>query len=651
MKVPILLPNIFNHPFTYESGINLKVGDYVVVPFGKSKITGVVWDEFEKKNNRNFKTKNVLKKLDVTPLKKTTIKFLNWFSEYNIIPKGMALKLVLLSSNAVEKFQKDTYKIFDANIKKNSIKLSDEQKKSLKKMNVFNQKFRVHVLQGTTGSGKTIVYFEALKDIINKGFQGLILLPEIGLTGQFEKKFLEFFGFTPAVWHSGVTKKNKEIIWSGIVNGEIKVVIGARSSLFLPFKKLGLIIVDEEHDQSYKQDEGVTYNARDMAISRASFENIPINLITAVPSIETYENIKKGKYTISKIEQRYKNASLPNYEIINLNETKLEKQSWLSKKIIDKVNFHLDRNDQVLFFLNRRGFSPHVLCNKCFNSYSCPNCSINLVYHKNKNNLLCHYCGFKSSLKRSCIKEDDCEFIFSGPGVERISEEVKKIFPFKKTVIFSSDTMNKKNSSEILEKIINNKIQILIGTQLISKGFHFPNLNCIVVVDIDLLSQGHDLRGAEKNLQLYHQLSGRAGRAGKSATVYFQTYNLNTKMIVDITNKDPDIFLSKELEIRRENNLPPFQRFIALIITGNNERELEKESYKFKSFIENLVEGRVLGPVNAPIFRLKRKFRVRLLVRGRKSLKMQNSLAKAIQKFKFSRGMKLSVDVDPINFN
>ena len=211
MKVPILLPNIFNHPFTYESDLKLKVGDYVVVPFGKSKITGVVWDEFEKKNNRNFKIKNVLKKLDVVPLKKTTIKFLNWFSEYNIIPKGMALKLVLLSSNAVEKIQKDAYKIFETNIKKNSIKLSEEQKKSLKKMNVSNQKFRVHVLQGTTGSGKTMVYFEALKAIINKGFQGLILLPEIGLTGQFEKKFIEFFGFTPAVWHSGITKKKKKL--------------------------------------------------------------------------------------------------------------------------------------------------------------------------------------------------------------------------------------------------------------------------------------------------------------------------------------------------------------------------------------------------------------------------------------------------------
>ena len=651
MKFPILLPNIFNHPFTYESDLNLKVGDYVVVPFGKSKITGVVWDEFEKKNNKNFKLKSVLKKLNVTPLKKTTIKFLNWFAEYNIIPKGMALKLVLLSSNAIEKFQQEVFKTFNTNIRASTIKLSEEQKRSLKKMNISNQKFRVHVLQGTTGSGKTIVYFSALKEIIKKDFQGLILLPEIGLTSQFEKKFLEFFGITPAVWHSGISKKKKEIIWSGVANGEIKVVIGARSSLFLPFKKLGLIIVDEEHDQSYKQDEGVTYNARDMAISRASFENIPINLITAVPSIETFENVKKGKYSISRLEKRYQNASLPNYEIINLNETKLEKQSWLSKKIIEKVNFHLDKDDQVLFFLNRRGFSPYVLCSKCFNSYSCPNCSINLVYHKNKNNLLCHYCGFRTSLKRTCIKDGDCEIIFSGPGVERISEEVKKKFPTKKIEIFSSDTMNKKDSIIKLEKIINNQVQILVGTQLISKGFHFPNLNCIVVVDIDLSSHGHDLRGAEKNLQLYHQLSGRAGRAGKPATVYFQTLNNNHKMILDLTNSNPNIFLDRELDIRKKNKLPPFQRFISLILTGENEVKLEKEAYKFKTFIENKLTGKILGPVNAPIFRLKKRYRIRLLIRGEKTLKLQNSLAAAIPNYKFQPGIKLSVDVDPINFN
>ena len=652
MKVPILLPNIFNHPFTYESSnLDLKIGDYVIVPFGKSKITGVVWNEFEKDKKKKYLIKKVIQKLKIPSLKNNTIKFLNWFSEYNMVPKGMTLKLLLLSSNVVEKFPEKNYLIYKGKLKDNNIKLSQKQKQSLKKMNISNDKFRVHVLQGTTGSGKTMVYFEALKQLIIKGFQGLIMLPEIGLTGQFEKKFVEYFGFNPAIWHSGVTKKNKEIIWSGVANGEIRVVIGARSSLFLPFKKLGLVIVDEEHDQSYKQDEGVRYNARDMAISRTSFENVPINLITAVPSIETYDNIKKGKYTISRLNERFKNASMPNYEIINLNQTKLEPQSWLSKEIIEKVNLHLEKKNQILFFLNRRGFSPYVLCKKCLINYSCPNCSINLVFHKYKKNLLCHYCGYKTQLYRNCQKEGNCDFVFSGPGVERIAEEVKNIFPSKKSVIFSSDTMNKKKSSIILEKIINNEIQILIGTQLISKGFHFPSLNCIVVVDIDLSSQGHDLRGAEKNLQLYHQLSGRAGRTGKPATVYFQTYNLNTKMISDITNKNPDIFLDKELELRKSNNLPPFQRFVALIITGNDEKILEKEAIRFKNFIESSVHGKVLGPVNAPIFRLKKKFRVRLLIRGKKSLKVQSSLSNVISKFKFISGIKLTVDVDPINFN
>ncbi len=651
MKFPILLPNIFNHPFTYESNIKLKVGDYVLVPFGKSQATGVVWNEFEKKNDKNFKIKKITKRIEIRPLKKETINFLNWFAEYNIIPKGMALKLVLLSSKVIEKLSKDKYENFRFKLKSNSIKLTNEQQNSVKKMKILNDKFRVHVLQGTTGSGKTIVYFEALKTILNKGYQGLIMLPEIGLTNQFEKKFIEFFGFKPAIWHSGITKKKKEIIWSGIASGEIKVIIGARSSLFLPFNKLGLIIVDEEHDQSYKQDEGIIYNARDMAISRASFENIPINLVTAVPSIETYENIKKGKYSISRLENRYMNASLPNYEVINLNHVKLNNQSWLSDEIIKKVNLHLEKNDQVLFFLNRRGFSPNVLCNKCFNTYSCPNCSVNLVYHKNKNNLLCHYCGFKAYLERNCSKEGKCNFIFSGPGVERISEEVKKNFPSKNIEIFSSDTMNKKSSKEKLERIINNQIHILVGTQLISKGFHFPNLNCIVVVDIDLSSQGHDLRGAEKNLQLYHQLSGRAGREGKPSTVYFQTYNTNTKMISDITNGNPEIFLGKELEIRKKNHLPPFQRFISLILTGDNEKKLEEEAYKFKVFVKNKINGKILGPVNAPFFRLKKKYRIRFLIRGSKTMKLQNSLAEIIHYYRFPTGIKLSVDVDPISFN
>ena len=651
MKVPILLPKVFNHPFTYETSLKLKLGDYVEVPFGNSKTVGVVWDDFEKNQFKKFKTKKVIKKLNLPNLNKKMVKFINWFSEYNIIPKGMALKLSLSSNDILEKFPEDELKNFSNHHKKKEFELTKSQEESLKRLEKKNNEFRVHVVQGVTGSGKTIVYFHAIKKILERSKQCLILLPEIGLISQFEKKFTEFFGFNPAVWHSGITPRKRKIIWSGVVNNKLKVVIGARSSLFLPFKDLGLIVVDEEHDQSFKQDEGVIYNARDMAISRAYFENFPINLVTSIPSLETFNNIKKGKFSVSKISERFRKASLPNYEIINLNKTKLEPNSWLSKEIIEKVKLHLSKNDQILFFVNRRGFSPNVFCKKCLKIFSCPNCSINMVYHKTKEILLCHYCGYKSKINTECKDNKSCDLVFYGPGVERIAEEVKKKFPTKNQLIFSSDTMNKKNSKDLLKQIVDNNIQILVGTQLISKGFHFPHLNCIVVVDIDLNSQGHDLRGTEKNLQLYHQLSGRAGRAGKPATVYFQTYNLNKNMITDITNDNPEIFLEKELELRKLNGLPPFQRFISLIITGLNEKKTEQEANRFKIYIEKILDGKVLGPVNSPIFRIRKKFRVRLLIRSKKTLNIQKKLAFLISNFKFLNGIKLTVDVDPINFN
>ena len=651
MKVPILLPKIFNHPFTYETNLKLRLGDYVEVPFGKTKTVGVVWDEFEKNSEKKFKTKKIIKKLKIPNLTNKMVNFINWFAEYNVIPKGMALKLSLLNNSNLEEFPKNELQNYSINLKKKIFNLTKTQKDSLKKIEKKSNEFRVHVVQGVTGSGKTIVYFHAIKKILDKSRQCLILLPEIGLISQFEKKFTEFFGFYPAIWHSGISQKNRKIIWNGVVNNKIKIVIGARSSLFLPFSDLGLIIVDEEHDQSFKQDEGVIYNARDMAISRAFFENFPINLVTSIPSLETFNNIKKGKFSVSKISERFEKASLPNYEIINLNKTKLEPNSWLSKEIIEKVKYHLSINDQVLFFVNRRGFAPNVFCKKCLKIFACPNCSINLVYHKTKEILLCHYCGFKSQINLECKDNKKCDLVFYGPGVERIAEEVKKRFPSQNQLIFSSDTMNKKNSKDILKKIVDNKIQILIGTQLISKGFHFPHLNCIVVVDIDLSSQGHDLRGTEKNLQLYHQLSGRAGRAGKPAMVYFQTYNLNKNMISDITNENPEIFLEKELELRKINGLPPFQRFISLIVTGSNEKKTEQEAKRFKIYIEKILDGKVLGPVNSPIFRIRKKFRVRLLIRSKKSLNIQKKLATLISNFKFLNGIKLTVDVDPINFN
>ena len=628
MQIPVLLPNIFNYPFTYESDKKLSPGTYVKVPFGKKDLTGVVWNLYEQKTQKKFKLKKIKSIIKVDPLKIETIKFLNWFSSYNLVPIGMSLKLHLLRGDAITKFDDKDYSIFNNKRTTQTFRLSGDQDRVFKEMSKKGEEFRVHLLQGTTGSGKTIVYFKQIDEILKKGKQALILLPEIGLTTEFEKKFEEFFGFRAAIWHSGITPKKKKIIWSGISSGTIKVVIGARSSLFLPFKKLGLIIVDEEHDQSFKQDEGVIYNARDMAIARANFENIPINLVSAVPSIETYSNIKRKKYSISRLTKRYKDANHPSFEIIDLKKNKLDKQSWIASETLIKVKDHLKKKDQVLFFMNRRGFAPYVLCKNCVKVYSCPNCSINLVFHKHKNTLLCHYCGFKNKLNRSCMKGGNCDFVFSGPGVERIAEEVKAKFPNKNISIFSSDTMNKKSSKNKLESILNGEVDILIGTQLISKGFHFPNLNCIVVLDIDLASNGHDLRTAEKNLQLYHQLSGRAGRTGNPAKVYFQTYGVNKSIINQITNNDPFIFLDNELKLREKNNLPPYERFVSIILTSSKENILEKESQSFKNKLLNSLDDRVLGPVNAPIYKVKSKYRQRFLIRSKKGQKFRKNWVK-----------------------
>ena len=653
MKVPILFPKIFDYPFTYKSESKEKLvpGDFVKAPFGSSEITGVVWPT-EQKTLKQFKIKKISKRLNVQRLNPQMIKFIDWFSKYNLVPLGMTLKMCLLSKDAVEtKFVEEFNKFKIKNVKKN-ILLNDEQKKSLAFIRSTGKKYNVTVIEGVTGSGKTLVYFSRIKDLIDRNLQALILLPEIALTNQFSTRFKEFFGVDPAIWHSGTSKKNKAIIWKGISEGNIKIVIGARSSLFLPFKKLGIIIVDEEHDASYKQDEGVSYNARDMAITRASIENIPINLVTSIPSIETYNNIINKKYNITKLSRRYKEASLPNIEIINLHSEVLTKNSWIADTTIKKVNHYLDKGEQVLFFLNRRGYAPFVICKKCGYKFHCPNCAINLNFHKKLNKLLCHYCGYKSELSRDCKDNKKCDLLFCGPGVERIFSELKKIYPNKKIQIFSSDTLEKnKLTGELIKQVEKNKIDILVGTQLLSKGFHFAKLNCIVVVDSDFTSHGYDLRSAEKNVQLYHQLSGRAGREGNISSVFFQTYTPDDEVLINICKNNPHSFLKKELLLRKEKKLPPFYRLISLIISGTNENLIMKFATNIKSKLPQLKEVNILGPVLAPITKIRKQFRCRILIRYPKSLFIQKYLSESLNKIKITPGIKLEVDVDPINFN
>tara|TARA_X000001036_G_scaffold155437_1_gene147625 strand:+ start:8481 stop:10439 length:1959 start_codon:yes stop_codon:yes gene_type:complete len=651
MEVPVLLPKVFNHPFTYTYNSQkikkLDQGDFVIVPFGKKKEIGVIWDEI-RSTQKKIKLREVEKKISNIKFNHKIIQFINWFSVYNVVPKGMILKMCLGNLKNFDKIKK---KIKINKTKVTKYILNTEQKSALNSLISSGNKFNVSVLLGITGSGKTIVYFERIKKLIRENKQALILIPEIFLTTQFKKRFEQFFGYEPAIWHSKISQNNKKNIWHSVANNEVKIILGARSSLFLPFKKLGLIIVDEEHDASYKQEESVIYNARDMAISRGSIENIPVHLITSVPSLETFNNILNKKYKKIEIKNRFKNYPLPKTKVIHLNLESLNKRS-ISNETIKIVNDYLKKNNQILFFLNRRGYAPFLICKKCGYRHICPNCSIYLTYHKITNRILCHHCGYQNNSKRTCKdKSLFCEFSMYGPGVEKVFEELKSIYPKKIIKIFSSDYLSQKKQSEnLITEISEEKIDILVGTQMISKGFNFPKLNCIVVVDADFTGKGYDLRTTEKNIQLYNQLSGRAGRFSKDSIIIYQTINPDNQTLKNILENKIENFFSNELKIRKENNLPPFFRLISLIISSSSQENSYQGALEIKKKVEKLNYIQILGPVDSPIFKKNKKFRTRLLIRSESKNMCQKALAKVLENLKISSKIKLTVDVDPINF-
>jgi len=649
MKAQVLLPKIFNFSFTYNSNnLLLKVGDLVEVPFGKGKEIGVVW-KHEDKELKNIKIKKINKKIKKYSINKSLVDFIDWFSTYNMVSPGLTLKMAIGNKDNYTKKIDPSFIEYKKKAKK--YKLNNEQKKALEYLDLVSNKFDVSVLQGTTGSGKTLVYFERIKKIIDKNKQALVLLPEIFLTNEFKSRFADFFGYEPAIWHSKITPRNKRIIWKGIITNKIKLVVGARSALLLPFKKLGLIIVDEEHDVSYKQDEGVIYNARDMAISRASFEKIPIHLVTSIPSIETYNNIKNKKFRHIKITKRFNDYPLPKTKIINLNINKV-KDRFISDETVLYVNTFLKKKEQVLFFINRRGFAPYLICQKCGFKQACPNCSMYLTFHKKKNKVICHHCLLEKKLKNKCKEKGDCNFIMYGPGVEKIFEEVKKIFPENKAEIFASDYMKKKKQTDILfKKINNNEVDILIGTQMISKGFNFPNLNCIVVIDTDFSGRGYDLRTTEKNIQLYHQLGGRAGRFNSESLIIYQTLTPEDSTLNELIKNKSEQLLKSELLTRKKNKLPPFVRLIAIIISSKQHDLSIKGAREIKIQLKKINNIEILGPVDSPLLKIKKNFRSRLLLRFRSGDLVQKRIANLLNTLKISSKIKLTVDVDPVNFS
>ena len=648
MKAQVLLPKVFNFPFTYNTNqLSLKIGDFVEVPFGKKTEVGIIWPG-KTINLKNIKIKNINKKYNNFSLDQELINFMKWFASYNMMPLGLVLKMSIGNKLHLKKKKDNNFTQTKKKIKK--FELNEEQKEALNFLNSADKKFEVSVLQGTTGSGKTLVYFERIKKIINKKKQALVLLPEIFLTNEFKSRFEDFFGFEPAVWHSKITPKNKRIIWNGVIENKIKLVVGARSSLLLPFRNLGIIIVDEEHDTSYKQDEGVIYHARDMAISRASFEKIPIHLITSIPSIETYNNIKNKKFKHIKLTKRYKNYPLPKTKIINLNVKKI-RSKYISEETIELVKNFLNKNEQVLFFLNRRGYAPYLICKKCGYKLICSNCSMYLTFHKTKNKAICHHCAAEKEILRNCNETKECEFIMYGPGVEKIFEEVCKIFPSKKVEIFSSDYMKKKDQAKSLfNRITTNKVDILIGTQMISKGFNFQKLNCIVVIDADFSGRGYDLRTTEKNIQLYHQLSGRAGRFSSNSLIIYQTLSPKDVTLNELIKNNSEELLKKELILREKNSLPPFSRLIAIIVSAKTHSLSLEGANEIKSHLKKITDLEIFGPVDSPLLKIKKKFRSRLLIRFNGKKLMQKKISNLLNTLKISGKIKLTVDVDPVNF-
>ena len=646
MKAQVLLPKVFNFPFTYKSSSDCKIGDLVEVPFGLKKEIGVIWKN-KYSEPQNIKLKLIKRKTKFS-IDKKLIDFIEWFSSYNMVPIGLVLKMVIGNPDRFLK-KEDIFNNSIINKTKKFI-LNKEQLQALKFLETKNTGFNVSVLQGTTGSGKTLVYFERIKKIIKKNYQALVLLPEIFLTNDFKSRFEEYFGFEPAVWHSKITPKQKRVIWKGVINNNIKILVGARSALLLPFKKLGIIIVDEEHDSSYKQDEGVIYNARDMAISRASFEKIPIHLVTSVPSIETYNNILNKKYRHINIHKRFENYPLPKTKIINLNINKI-KEKYVAKETVDLVKTYLNKGDQVLFFINRRGYSPYLICKKCGYKHVCSNCSLYLTFHKLKNKAICHHCSFQKELKTKCQSSGNCEFIMYGPGVEKIFEEVKEIFPNKKARIFSSDYLKTKEKTKTLfNEIYKNKIDILVGTQMISKGFNFPRLNCIIVIDADFSGRGYDLRATEKNIQLYHQLSGRAGRFSQESLIIYQTLTPQDTTLNDLIENKSEELLKNELFLREKNKLPPFIRLISIIISSKDRSLSLQGAKEVKLKLKQINDLEVLGPVDSPLLKIKKNFRSRLLIKFNNRFLMQKKIANVLNRLKISPKIKLMVDVDPINF-
>ena len=516
--------------------------------------------------------------------------------------------------------------------------------------------FHVTLLDGVTGSGKTEVYFEAVAEALKQNKQALILVPEISLTTQWLERFEKRFGVAPACWHSGLGNRERIDNWTAVSEGRAKVVVGARSALFLPYPDLGLIVIDESHDHSFKQEDMVNYQGRDMAVVRAKFEQIPLILSTATPDLETVCNVEDGKYDCVKLTSRYAAATMPEVKIIDLKKDKPQKGkwgiSWLSPSLLTALKENLEKHEQSVLFLNRRGYAPLTICRDCGHRIQCPHCTSWLTEHRHIKKLICHHCGFSMDIPTCCpVCGSEDGLTACGPGVERIAEEVKNRFPDARIEIVSSDiTANLTEVSEIIRKMEHHEVDILIGTQIIAKGHHFPQLTVVGIVDADLGLMGSDLRASEQTFQLLSQVSGRAGRGSKKGIVYVQTLYPDNAVLKALIENNRSRFLDLEKQTRKLLKMPPFGRLAALIVSGIKKDAVEKIAIQLGQTAPNNDYITTLGPAQAPIYMLRGKYRYRLLLKTARNIKIQAVLTEWLTKVDCPPSVRIEVDIDPYSF-
>lgn len=663
------------------------------------------------------KIKSVLDRLDVPPLPLISMTFCEWVANYTLSPVGMVLKMMMSAKNAfqpqkprfgVRRAGGEPSRLTPAREKVLALLTSDhvwpkphlaeeagvstavinglvkvgalvevalegealsvpradyatpdfgkEQQEGAHRLKGLGSSnaFQVCLLDGVTGSGKTEVYFEAIAGALSSEKQVLILLPEISLTDQFLTRFKARFGTLPASWHSQMSDGERARIWRGVADGDVRAVIGARSALFLPFNELGLIVVDEEHDAGYKQETGVLYHARDMAVVRGSLGKCGVVLASATPSFESLANARDGKYGHVKLETRFHGSLLPSMIAIDMREDTPEQGRWLSPPLRAAITETLEQGQQSLLFLNRRGYAPLTLCRTCGHRFNCPQCSSWLVEHRSKTTLSCHHCGFRLSRPKICPKcEDENSLVPCGPGVERISEEVSELYPQARQAILSSDMVPTIAAlREVITSIEEGEADIIIGTQIVAKGHNFPELAMVGVVDGDLGLQGSgDPRASERTFQLLHQVSGRAGRMAERGKGFVQTYMPDHPVMQAILAGERDEFFEREIAARQMLSYPPYGRLVALIISAKQREVAELYAREVARQAPRAEKITVLGPVEAPLALVRGRHRFRLLVKGPRELNMQSYMRQWQARLPATKGdLRLVVDIDPYNF-